>query len=927
MSIKIKTAQGTWQTMPIGNKGKSAYEIAVANGFTGSEAAWLESLKGSGGGGTGITPDLGVFNKILCIGDSWTEGVFDYTVDGDDTVYGVALNQYSYPTYLSILTGKTVVNKGDAGKTLKTWYDSHKDDNLSGHDACIIFLGINDVSSSTTTEERETNLDNIVSKVKEDNSGIKIFLVSLPGYRSTNAAGLGMNSITSTYASANSDCYYVDITSYGNNDITKATGHPVAIGYESLAKIIFKEASSVINNNKSEFDDIFTLRSITSTVESNEDSSLLLNTSYVNNQTATSYLSLEEKGYITSSTYDFVGNDNYVCSGLVYIKGISRIEFKLRSDGTNVPIVFYDKDKNVLEDIVIAPVLKSWTEFIDLTKEDYDDVCYMKVSSYAPNWYPPFVKLIGTYNLEDALYQDKFEVKFGDNLFNYKDCESGLAINNLGGYGYSTSSISSGWVRIPEGTTTLFFNNFPTYDTESTKSRFGCWYDENKMPVSGIDLTNNKVNQSKSVPTDARYVRFTVFNSSTETKTEDDYKTIIVSTKNISTFVPFENYFTEYNGIKFGDNSGCLQSDSISYVEGNNLFDINNVQKVGISSTTGAVTASTNILSSNYMKVPANNNGSLYIKNLPTATNSRWWAYFDEDMNLVDTVHEIGASVTDIEIGIREGAKYFLMNIFRGETLPATNESYKNILVTTKYYLTEFEPYEKYIDSIDGVKIKAKASEEFEGIKWVGMGDSLTEKNTRSSKHYYDYVVEQTGITFVNLGDSGTGYQARQDLDRAFYQRLENIPDDVDVFTIFGSFNDIAVSDSSTIVFGTPSDTETTSICGCMNKTFDDFITAHPTVPLGVILPTPWKDLNPSTGSGIAVTYVSLLKDICRRKSIPVLDLFYESNIRPWYPEANEALFSKDTKFDDGTPHGTHPNDKGHKLIASRVKEFLRSLI
>lgn len=40
-----------------GNDGKSAYEIAVDNGFTGTETEWLESLKGSDGN-DGVTPNL-----------------------------------------------------------------------------------------------------------------------------------------------------------------------------------------------------------------------------------------------------------------------------------------------------------------------------------------------------------------------------------------------------------------------------------------------------------------------------------------------------------------------------------------------------------------------------------------------------------------------------------------------------------------------------------------------------------------------------------------------------------------------------------------------------------------------------------------------------------------------------------------------------
>ena len=57
--IKIKIGDGStaWATLPFletggtgtGDNGLSAYQVAVANGYTGSEAAWLLSLKGADG--------------------------------------------------------------------------------------------------------------------------------------------------------------------------------------------------------------------------------------------------------------------------------------------------------------------------------------------------------------------------------------------------------------------------------------------------------------------------------------------------------------------------------------------------------------------------------------------------------------------------------------------------------------------------------------------------------------------------------------------------------------------------------------------------------------------------------------------------------------------------------------------------------------
>ena len=68
-----------------GSTGKSAYEIAVNNGFVGTETEWLKSLKGSDGdkGDNGITPHIDSITKNWFIGDIDT-GVLAHGTDGKD---------------------------------------------------------------------------------------------------------------------------------------------------------------------------------------------------------------------------------------------------------------------------------------------------------------------------------------------------------------------------------------------------------------------------------------------------------------------------------------------------------------------------------------------------------------------------------------------------------------------------------------------------------------------------------------------------------------------------------------------------------------------------------------------------------------------------------------------------------------------------
>lgn len=200
---------------------------------------------------------------------------------------------------------------------------------------------------------------------------------------------------------------------------------------------------------------------------------------------------------------------------------------------------------------------------------------------------------------------------------------------------------------------------------------------------------------------------------------------------------------------------------------------------------------------------------------------------------------------------------------------------------------------------------------------WCVIGDSLTEKNHTTAMNYHDYVADATGINVINMGVSGTGYAKGAETGKAFYQRVADIPTNADVVTIFGSGNDIAAG----LELGTPTDTGTETLCGCINTTIDNLIALMPTVSLGIVSPTPWRGGEPYRTDILFVQYCEALKTICEYRSIPFLDLYHCSNLRPWTEEGRAACFSHDGDS------GVHPDETGHALIAPRFKWFLESLI
>lgn len=254
----------------------------------------------------------------------------------------------------------------------------------------------------------------------------------------------------------------------------------------------------------------------------------------------------------------------------------------------------------------------------------------------------------------------------------------------------------------------------------------------------------------------------------------------------------------------------------------------------------------------------------------------------------------------------------FLYSVAQGGGAPSIYEDIVLLSDKIKYLrVSNFSNNGAFVGVIGNM-----STQKWLGKKWVCLGDSLTEVNRRTTKHYHDYIAEETGITVVNMGDSGSGYMNEQNLGTAFYQRAANVPTDADVYTIFGSGNDLSHP------LGEPTDTGTTTICGCINETIDVLIGLIPTIQLGIVAPTPWAPYQPDLNDSNAMAqYVKALKEICYIRSIPFLDLYHESNLRPWTAEGRAACFSKD----DGG--GTHPDEAGHKIIAPRFEGFLDSLL
>ena len=280
------------------------------------------------------------------------------------------------------------------------------------------------------------------------------------------------------------------------------------------------------------------------------------------------------------------------------------------------------------------------------------------------------------------------------------------------------------------------------------------------------------------------------------------------------------------------------------------------------------------------------------------------------DINSFNHYDVAGLIITDKDMKVTYSSS-------SSSTTPKTAISYNFTATIDGYiYLTSDATTTSTIQIINDL-VESK----YTNKKWSILGDSISDPTTLGDdKMYADYIHDDIGINIQNLAKSGAGYWKRNIYDEAFYQQALSIDIDSDVVTLLGSWNDLGTQGGTTgtQIIGNITDTGTDTICGCINTTFDNIFATCPNAVVGVILPTPWYNHH-----GYSYTYdddyIDAIKGICIARSIPVLDLYTQSNLMPWNETFNGLYFLNSD--------GTHPNTEGQKRISGMIEEFVKSLL
>jgi lysophospholipase L1-like esterase len=224
-------------------------------------------------------------------------------------------------------------------------------------------------------------------------------------------------------------------------------------------------------------------------------------------------------------------------------------------------------------------------------------------------------------------------------------------------------------------------------------------------------------------------------------------------------------------------------------------------------------------------------------------------------------------------------------------------------------------------------KISAEGGSPLRDVKWVTIGDSLNDFNTTGiTKNWIKYMIEGTECDNTNLAASGTGFYrgvatAEGETSNNYIAKIAAIPEDTELITIAGSFNDISSSPWETLDVGTATDTGNTTIAGYMNAFFDELLENFSEVSIGVYMTAPWSGYH--YGVQRSDDYVNVLREICLRRGIPFDDsAYYGNGLKPWI-EANRVRYYTRTT---GTVDGVHPNNEGHKFIYRMLRPFVEKL-
>ena len=245
---------------------------------------------------------------------------------------------------------------------------------------------------------------------------------------------------------------------------------------------------------------------------------------------------------------------------------------------------------------------------------------------------------------------------------------------------------------------------------------------------------------------------------------------------------------------------------------------------------------------------------------------------------------------------------------------------------STKFYLNHKELYFNPIKyNLKWLALTADQLYKVNDIsnsKTLFIGDSITESNYTATSNWVSNIVNWFGISdYTNAGMSGTGILREFGAFPNWYNAIDDYDSGYDLILIMGDMNDWSNKVFTNSNLGSYGDSSTSTFYGTMKLYLEKIINKYPTAKIGWIISTPRYQNIANTSdylngySSIFESATNIIKIMCNNYSIPVLDLYHESNLYPWNSTNNSTYFYNGDHI--------HPNNDGHLVISNKIREFI----
>lgn len=299
---------------------------------------------------------------------------------------------------------------------------------------------------------------------------------------------------------------------------------------------------------------------------------------------------------------------------------------------------------------------------------------------------------------------------------------------------------------------------------------------------------------------------------------------------------------------------------------------------------------------------------------------------FDADrVGVLD--YNAGATASNRTITIPNGVKYIGINIdnnYLNSFKIYINNNEIKFDNGNRYELEWLTFTEEQIKSIINI-----SNSRFSNYKVLFIGDSITENNYRANTNWVNNITNWLNIdNYLNGGMSGTGILQTFSNFPNWLTKLDDYDNDYDLILIMGDMNDFISGEIfNPSNLGNYGDSTTSTFYGTLKVYLEAILNKYPLAKIGWITSTPRNKRIPNTDdllhskTSIFNTANNIIKEMCNNYSIPVLDLYNESNLYPWLSDNREEYFKPDTG--DYSADGTHPNSKGQLIMSYKIYDFI----